>query len=229
MKDTKAVILLSGGLDSATTAAIAMSQDFSLHALIFAYGQRHLLEITYAQRLAAFFNMAGHIIIEIPPDVFSSALISSGGIQVPRNRDLHCEHDIPVTYVPARNIIFLSYALAYAETIGARDIFIGAHAVDYSGYPDCRPEFFKAFSAMANVGTKTGVSGNGFVIHTPLIDMKKSDIIRKGIELGVDYSITHSCYDPSPAGEACGECDSCRIRRNGFLDAGVSDPTPYKK
>lgn len=222
----KAVILLSGGIDSATTAAIALSRGFELHALIFSYGQRHRIEIESAKKLVAFFGIRSHTIIELPSGIFRSALTNSGS-GVPKNREPG-DTRIPDTYVPARNIIFLSYALAFAESIGARHIFIGANAVDYSGYPDCRPEFFRAFQEMADRGTEAGVSGRGFIIETPLIDMTKAEIIQKGTSLGVDYSLTHSCYDPGPDGSACGACDSCLIRKKGFLGAGVPDPTRYR-
>ena len=222
----KAVILLSGGIDSATTAAIALSRGFELHALIFSYGQRHRIEIESAKKLASFFSIGSHAIIELPSGIFRSALTNSGS-EIPKNRTSG-DIQIPDTYVPARNIIFLSYALAFAESIGARHIFIGANAIDYSGYPDCRPEFFRAFQEMADRGTKAGVSGRGFIIETPIIDMSKAEIIQKGISLGVDYSLTHSCYDPGPDGLACGACDSCMIRKKGFIGAGVPDPTRYR-
>lgn len=223
----KAIILLSGGLDSATVAAIANNQGFELMALTFLYGQRHEIETLFAERLASFFKIENHVKINLPADIFRSALVKSSGIEVPEGRDRDDENDIPETYVPARNIIFLSYALAFGESIGAYDIFIGANAVDYSGYPDCRPEFFDAFVNMANKGTKTGVSGEKFSIHTPLLNLKKSDIIKKGVELGLDYSLTHSCYNPAEDGASCGICDSCLIRKKGFADAGVPDPTRY--
>jgi 7-cyano-7-deazaguanine synthase len=222
----KAVILLSGGIDSATTAAIALSSGFELHALIFSYGQKHGVEILCAKKLVAFFNVESHTVIEIPSGIFKSALTNATR-EVPKNRKSD-DTRIPDTYVPARNIIFLSYALAFAESIGARHIFIGATAVDYSGYPDCRPEFFRAFQEMADRGTKAGVSGQGFTIETPLINMTKAEIIQKGISLGVDYSLTHSCYDPGHEGLACGACDSCLIRKKGFREAGVPDPTRYR-
>lgn len=221
------VILLSGGLDSATVAAMAIKDGFKLHALTFFYSQRHDVEISFAERLVKHFGIKNHIKISIPADIFRSALNSKSGIDVPKNRDIEAD-EIPDTYVPARNIIFLSFALAYAESIQASDIFIGANAVDYSGYPDCRPEFFNAFRAMADIGTKAGVEGGGFNIHTPLMKLNKGEIIRQGIELGVDYSLTHSCYDPYLDGTSCGECDSCVLRRNGFRSAGVPDPTKYR-
>lgn len=224
----KGVILLSGGLDSATVAAIAVKEGFSLSALTFFYSQRHEIEIKFAERLAVYFKMDNHLKISIPAEIFKSALTVNSGMEVPKNRDI-TGSEIPDTYVPARNIIFLSYALAYAESIGAENIFIGANAVDYSGYPDCRPEFFTAFRKMANAGTKSGVEGRGFTIHTPLMHLYKHEIIKLGTELGMDYSLTHSCYDPSSDGSSCGECDSCVLRMKGFAEAGVQDPTIYRK
>lgn len=223
----KGVILLSGGLDSATVAAIAIKEGFSLSALTFFYSQRHEVEIKFAERLAEHFKMENHIKISIPAEIFKTALTAESGIDVPKNREIS-DSEIPETYVPARNIIFLSFALAYAESTGAENIFIGANAVDYSGYPDCRPEFFSAFKKMADAGTKAGVEGRGFAIHTPLMTMNKHEIIRLGTELGVDYSLTHSCYDPAADGSSCGECDSCRLRMKGFAEAGVPDPTKYR-
>jgi 7-cyano-7-deazaguanine synthase len=226
MEPRKAVILLSGGIDSATTAAIAIERGFDPHALTFSYGQRHGIEIRSALSLVRFFKIKDHKIIDIPAGLFRSALTDTSRA-VPKNR-VPGVNEIPDTYVPARNILFLSYALAYAESIAAFHLFIGATAVDYSGYPDCRPKFFKAFQAMANIGTKTGVGGGGFFMDTPLIDLAKSQIIQKGVSLGVDFSLTHSCYDPDPDGLACGACDSCLIRKKGFLEAGLSDPTKYQ-
>lgn len=220
----KAVILLSGGIDSATTAAKAVRDGFTVHAVTFSYGQKHNIEILYAERLVQFLKISSHIIIEISPEIFlSSALSSASGLEIPKNRDI-TDSEIPVTYVPGRNILFLSYALSYAETTGARDIFIGANAVDYSGYPDCRPEFIRAFEQMANLGTKAGVSGDKFTIHAPFISLKKSEIIRMGISLGLDYSLTLSCYDPLKDGRSCGRCDSCIIRKKGFAEACIIDP-----
>jgi 7-cyano-7-deazaguanine synthase len=225
----KAVVLLSGGIDSATTAAYAINEGFDVSALTFSYGQRHNVEIKFAQSLSEYFKINSQIIIEIPAGIFfSSALSCESGLSIPKNRDISSVDSIPVTYVPGRNILFLSYALSYAESIGARDIFIGANSVDYSGYPDCRPEFLISFEAMANIGTKAGVMGDRFRINAPLLRLKKSEIITLGIKLGVDYSLTHSCYDPEPDGASCGECDSCRIRKTGFNEAGVEDPTLYK-
>ena len=225
----KAIILLSGGLDSATVAAIARNDGFSLTALTFSYGQRHEIEAQFAERLVSFFEMENHLKIDLPSEIFRSALVKSSGMEVPDGRERNAENDIPLTYVPARNILFLSYALALGESSGAYDIFIGANAVDYSGYPDCRPEFFEIFTEMANVGTKVGVNGDKFYIHTPLLHMKKADIIKKGVALGLDYSLTHSCYNPDEDGSSCGKCDSCLIRKKGFQDAGVPDPTKYRE
>lgn len=224
----KAVILLSGGLDSATTAAIAQHDGYELHALTFDYGQRHSVELEFSSNLARFFKVNSHHIINIPSDIFKSALLGDSGIPVPHDRDISGDEKIPSTYVPARNILFLSFALAFAESIDAESIYIGANAIDYSGYPDCRPEFFQAFERMAEVGTKTGVMGSPVVIKTPLISMSKSEIIVTGTNLGVDYSLTHSCYEPDEDGLSCGTCDSCQIRRKGFHDAGVKDPTRYR-
>jgi len=224
----KAIVLLSGGLDSATTAAIAISEEYEVSALTFRYGQKHDVELTFAKKLVDFFKIKNHVIIDIPADIFNSALVSGTETEVPKNRKIDPEHNIPVTYVPARNILFLSYALAYAESWGSRDIFIGANAVDYSGYPDCRPEFFDSFNEMATLGTKSGVEGKKIIVRTPIIKFPKFKIIKKGIDLGVDYSLTHSCYDPFEDGTSCGECDSCCIRKEGFMKAGVPDPTKYR-
>ncbi len=223
----KAVVLLSGGLDSATTAAIARDRGFALVAMTFNYGQRHDVEIASARRLAAFFNVTEHVFIDVPAEIFSTALLKDSPLEVPPGKTSGSENDIPVTYVPARNILFLSYALALAESRGISDIYIGANAVDYSGYPDCRPEFFSAFREMARQGTRHGVTGHEFTIATPLIDLKKSEIIRIGTDLGLDYTMTHSCYNPDSEGRACGVCDSCCIRRAGFNEAGIADPTRY--
>jgi len=223
------VVLLSGGIDSATVAMMAVRQGFSVHAITFSYGQRHAIEIDCARRVAAQIGIAGHIVIDLNHAVFaSSSLVAESGIPVPHGRDYAHSADIPSTYVPARNILFLSYALAYGETVGAHDIFIGVNAIDYSGYPDCRPEFIEAFARMADLGTRSGAEGRGFVIHAPLVDMTKAEIIAHGHALGVDYSLTHSCYDPDREGRSCGTCDSCRIRRAGFSDAHLADPTRYR-
>jgi len=223
----RAVILLSGGLDSATTLAIAKHEGYEIFPLSFEYGQRHRVEIDSAKQIVQSLGVREHRIVKIDLRVFGGSALTDT-IEVPKRRsDSEIAGQIPDTYVPARNTIFLSYALAWAETIEARDIFIGVNARDYSGYPDCRPEFIKQFERLANVGTKAGISGERFRIHTPLIAMNKPEIIRKGEELGVDFSITHSCYDPEPDGTACGECDSCRLRRRGFQDAGINDPLRY--
>jgi len=225
----KAVVLLSGGIDSATILAIAKDRGFDVYALSFRYGQRHIVELEAAKRVALCNKVAEHLIIDIDLRRIGGSALTAN-IAVPKSRNVEqMGENIPVTYVPARNTIFLSYALAWAEVIGADDIFIGVNALDYSGYPDCRPEYIAAYEQMANLATKAGVeSGKNLKINAPLIQMSKSHIIRKGIELGVDYSLTHSCYDPLPSGEACGECDSCLLRLKGFRDAGVKDPVRYK-
>jgi 7-cyano-7-deazaguanine synthase len=222
----RAVVLLSGGLDSATTLAISARAGFAAHALSFDYGQRHTLELDAARRVAASLGAQEHRIAVIDLRVFGASALT-GDLAVPKNREINDE--IPITYVPARNTIFLSYALAWCEVLGAADIFIGANAIDYSGYPDCRPEFISAFENLAGVATKSGVEGTKFQIHAPLISMSKADIIRKGTELGIDFSLTHSCYDPTADGLACGECDSCRLRLAGFREAGLVDPIRYAK
>jgi queuosine biosynthesis protein QueC len=226
----KAVVLLSGGIDSTTTLAIAQKMGFTTYALSFRYGQRHQIELEAAASIARNFHVAKHLIVDIDLRLIGGSALT-GNIDVPKSRSVEqMGKDIPVTYVPARNTIFLSYALAWAEVIGSSDIFIGVNALDYSGYPDCRPEYIAAYEKMANLATKAGVEGNQKLkIHTPLIEMSKADIIRKGIELGVDYSLTHSCYDPSAEGLACGECDSCLLRLKGFREAGITDSIKYKK
>lgn len=224
--EKRAVILLSGGIDSATTAAIARERGYELWAMTFRYSQKHAIEIESAARLASFFRARQHTIIDIPSGIFRSSL-TDPLMDVRKNGAPGMSGDIPETYVPARNIIFLSYALAFAESIGASGIFIGATAVDYSGYPDCRPDFFEAFQQMADRGTKAGVEGRSIKIETPVISMKKAEIIQTGARLGIDFSMTHSCYDPAADGRACGACDSCIIRKNGFRDAGIPDPTRY--
>ncbi|MEY2499979.1 MAG: 7-cyano-7-deazaguanine synthase [Verrucomicrobiota bacterium] len=222
----RAVVLLSGGLDSATALAICKHEGFEPFALSFDYGQRHKLELKAARRVASALGARDHRIAAIDLRIFGGSALTDD-IAVPKNRNPEGAADIPVTYVPARNTIFLSYTLAWCEVLGAADIFIGANAIDYSGYPDCRPEFISAFEHLAGVATKAGVEGTRFRIHAPLISMSKADIIRKGTELGVDFSLTHSCYDPGVDGLACGECDSCRLRLAGFRDAGFSDPIRY--
>ena len=218
----KAVVLLSGGLDSATVLAIATAQGFACHALSVAYGQRHAAELNAAKGLAQRAGVA-HQVMSVSLDAIGGSSLTDRRIAVPEAPT----SGIPSTYVPARNTLFLSLALGWAEVLEARDIFIGVNAVDYSGYPDCRPEFVAAFEKLANVATKAGVEGARFKIHTPLIDMSKADIIRRGVELGLDFALTVSCYQADGAGRACGHCDSCRIRRDGFNAAGVSDPTRY--
>jgi 7-cyano-7-deazaguanine synthase len=226
----KAVVLLSGGLDSATVLAIARSQGYELYALSFSYGQRHIQELEAAKRVAASIGVANHRIAQIDLRIFGGSALT-GDIAVPKGRAMEeMSHGIPVTYVPARNTIFLSFALAWAEVLGSSDIFIGVNALDYSGYPDCRPEFIQSFEKMANLATKAGVEGRQALrIHTPLIALSKAQIIAKGIELGVDYGLTSSCYDPSPAGEPCGQCDSCLLRQKGFRENGIADPLRYRK
>src|SRR4051794_19818224 len=220
-----AVVLLSGGLDSATVAAIARREGFAVHALSFRYGQRHAVELDAAVKGASASGAGEHRLVDIDLRAFGGSALTDD-IDVPKTGV--DSSSIPVTYVPARNTIFLSFALAYAEVIGADDIFIGVNALDYSGYPDCRPEYLEAFQAMARLATKAGVEdGRAAQIHAPLIALTKREIVRLGIRLGVDYSMTISCYDPSPDGGACGACDSCRLRRKGFEEAGVADPTRY--
>jgi 7-cyano-7-deazaguanine synthase len=222
-----AIILLSGGIDSATCAAIAKAEGFELHAMSFSYGQRHGIELAAAVRVASALHIADHKIVTIDLASFGGSSLTTK-MPVPKNRDLAGADEIPSTYVPARNTIFLSYALAWAEVLGAFDIFIGVNAVDYSGYPDCRPEYIAAFETMANLATRAGVEGRRLTIHTPLGYLTKAAIIKKGVALGLDYGVTHSCYDPESGGLACGNCDSCLIRKKGFTEAGVADPTRYK-
>jgi 7-cyano-7-deazaguanine synthase len=222
-----AVVLLSGGLDSTTTLAIAR-REHTVHAMSFRYGQRHGAEIDSARKAAARFGVARHVIVDIDLRAFGGSALTDD-IDVPKDRSAEeMEAGIPITYVPARNTIFLSYALALAEVVSARDIYIGVNAVDYSGYPDCRPEYIAAFERVANLGTRGGVDGtNPISIRVPLMQMTKGEIIRTGASLGVDYAETTSCYDPAPDGRACGRCDACQLRRKGFVDAGVPDPTRY--
>ena len=224
----RAVVLLSGGLDSATVLAIARSQGYEVYALSFSYGQRHIFELEAASRVAASIGVAGHRVAAFDLRVFGGSALT-GDIDVPKGRSADdMAHGIPITYVPARNTIFLSFAVAWAEVLGSSDIFIGVNALDYSGYPDCRPEFIVAFEKLANLATKAGVEGRQHLkIHTPLIALSKAEIIRKGIELGVDYGLTSSCYDPSPTGEPCGQCDSCLLRQKGFRENGMEDPLRY--
>ncbi|MBI2682118.1 MAG: 7-cyano-7-deazaguanine synthase QueC [Acidobacteriales bacterium] len=229
MPGAPAVVLLSGGLDSTTTLAIAKCEGFVPYAMTFRYGQRHAQEIEAARRIAATMRVAQHVIAEIDLRMFGGSALTTD-TAVPKSRSAaEREQGIPVTYVPARNTIFLSFALAWAEVLPASDIFIGVNAIDYSGYPDCRPEYLAAFEAMANLATKAAVEGRQKVkIHAPLLRLSKGEIIRRGLELGVDYSLTSSCYDPSPGGEACGECDSCQLRLKGFKEAGARDPVRYR-
>jgi len=222
----RAVVLLSGGLDSATTLAICRADGFAACALSFDYGQRHNVELSGAKRIAAALGAQDHRIATIDLRLFGGSALTTD-LPVPKNRDPKQEAEIPSTYVPARNTIFLSYALAWSEVLGAADIFIGANAIDYSGYPDCRPEFISAFEKLAGLATKAGVEGTKFRIHAPLIAMSKAEIIRKGAELGVDFLLTHSCYDPTVEGFACGQCDSCQLRLAGFREAGLIDPIRY--
>ena len=226
----RAVVLLSGGLDSATVLAIARSQGYEAYALSFSYGQRHIFELEAASRVAASIGVAGHRVAAIDLRVFGGSALT-GDIDVPKGRSADdMAHGIPITYVPARNTIFLSFALAWAEVLGSSDIFIGVNALDYSGYPDCRPEFIEAFEEMANLATKAGVEGRQKLkIHTPLIAMTKAQIIRRGVQLGVDYGLTSSCYDPSPTGDPCGQCDSCLLRQKGFRENGIEDPLKYRR
>lgn len=215
------MLLLSGGVDSTTTGAILREADFDLYALSFDYGQRHRIELRSCFDAAKMLNVAHHKIIQIDLRAFGGSALTDD-IAVPKGREIG--DDIPVTYVPARNTLFLSFALAWAEVLGARDIAIGVNAVDYSGYPDCRPEFIEAFERMANLGTKAGAEGGHFKVHTPLVTMTKVDILREGLRLGVDYGKTHSCYDPGPNGEPCQTCDSCSIRIKAFGELGMTDP-----
>jgi 7-cyano-7-deazaguanine synthase len=225
MAGRPAVVLLSGGLDSTTVLAIARSEGYEPYALSFRYGQRHSVELEAAQRVTAAQGVARHVVADIDLRVFGGSALTDD-IDVPRHDGADDLGDgIPVTYVPARNTVFLSFALAWAETLDASDVFIGVNALDYSGYPDCRPEYIAAFEQMANLATKAGVEGRQHLkIHTPLINLTKAQIIERGLALGVDYSLTHSCYDPDPAGRACGRCDSCLLRRRGFAQLDMEDP-----
>ncbi|WP_313210044.1 7-cyano-7-deazaguanine synthase QueC [Stutzerimonas nitrititolerans] len=223
MNDKKAVVLLSGGLDSATVVAMAKAQGYSCYTMSFDYGQRHRAELQAAERVASQLGVVEHKVIGLNLNGIGGSALTDSTIDVPEAP----EEGIPVTYVPARNTVFLSLALGWAEVIGARDLFIGVNAVDYSGYPDCRPEFIEAFERMANLATKAGVEGQGFSIQAPLQNLSKAQIIQEGIRLGVDYAITVSCYQADDEGRACGKCDSCRLRKAGFQAAGVDDPTRY--
>ena len=225
-KKKRAVVLLSGGLDSATALATANAEGFECYALSFRYGQRHAIELECAQQVAQTQGVMEHRTIDIDLAAFGGSALTDPNIDVPHGQK--SSEDIPITYVPARNTIFLSYALAWAEVLGSTDIFIGVNALDYSGYPDCRPEFIAAYETMANLATKAGVTDKEHLtIHTPLIDLTKAQIIQKGLELGVDYGSTTSCYDPAPDGASCGTCDSCRLRLKGFNEAGTTDPRKY--
>ncbi|MFJ8945334.1 7-cyano-7-deazaguanine synthase QueC [Streptomyces sp. NPDC102395] len=228
--DRPAIVLLSGGLDSTTVLAIAKDQGFTPYALSFRYGQRHSIELEAAKRVAEVQGVARHVIADIDLRVFGGSALTAD-IEVPKHESLDDVEDggVPITYVPARNTIFLSFALAFAETVGASDIFTGVTAVDYSGYPDCRPEYMDAFATMANLATRAGVEGTSrMTLHSPLIAMSKADIVREGLRLGVDYSLTSSCYDPDAQGQACGKCDTCLLRLKGFAEAGVTDPVRYQ-
>jgi 7-cyano-7-deazaguanine synthase len=226
----KAVVLLSGGLDSTTALAIARHEGYEACALSFRYGQRHEFELQAARRIAAMFNVRHHVITTIDLRTFGGSALTSE-MPVPKGRSVdQMTADIPVTYVPARNTIFLSFALAWAEVLAANDIFIGVNALDYSGYPDCRPEYIAAYEQMANLATKAGVEGRQrLTIHTPLIALTKGQIIRRGLDLGVNYSFTSTCYDPSESGEGCGECDACLLRLKGFAENNIPDPAPYRR
>lgn len=221
----RAVVLLSGGVDSTTCLAIAKAEGFAPYALSFRYGQRHLLELEAARRVVRSIGASEHVVVEIDLRVFGGSALTAE-IDVPKDRPLDdMRHDVPITYVPARNTIFLSFALAWAEVLGAQDIYIGVNAIDYSGYPDCRPEYIRAYETMANLATVAGVEGRQrLTIRTPLIELSKAGIIQRGLELGVDYGLTLSCYDPAPDGGPCGRCDSCLLRAKGFAEAGVADP-----
>ena len=229
MSPKKAVVLSSGGIDSTTVMAIAKQEGFEICSLSFFYKQRHSVEIEAARKVADVMGVKKHLIIDIDLKKIGGSALTDNNLDVPKHRNIQRMPDeIPVTYVPARNTIFLSYALAWSEVLQSSDIFIGVNAIDYSGYPDCRPEYIEAFERMANLATKAGVEGKTKLkIRTPLIHMTKAEIIKKGVDLGVDFSLTHSCYDPSSDGLACGECDSCIIRKQGFKEAGIIDPTQY--
>ncbi len=224
-----AIVLLSGGLDSTTVLALAARDGWAVHALTFRYGQRHEVEIARARALAARYGVARHVVMDIDLRAFGGSALTAD-IAVPKDRDAQAMgHGIPVTYVPARNTIFLAFALAFAETVGAQDLFLGVNALDYSGYPDCRPEYVAAFERLANLATKAGVEGTSrFTVHAPLMQLTKAQIVALGAELGVDYGATSSCYDPAPDGAACGRCDACQLRAKGFAEAGLPDPTRYR-
>jgi len=227
--ETPAVVLLSGGLDSATVCAVARDRGFAVHALTFDYGQRHAVELEAAGRVAEALGAAVSRTVPLDLTAIGGSALTDPAIPVPRGRGPgELAGGVPVTYVPARNTLLLAWALAYAEVAGARDLFVGVNAVDYSGYPDCRPEFLEAFERLANLATRAGTEGERFTVHAPLLHLSKAEIVRLGASLGVDYGLTHSCYDPAADGAACGECDSCLLRRRGFSEAGVPDPTRYR-
>jgi 7-cyano-7-deazaguanine synthase len=224
MTPARAVVLLSGGLDSATAGAVAVEQGFHIYALSFRYGQRHVTELEAARRLAGRLGARRHVVLDIDLRAFGGSALT-GDLEVPKDTPLdRIGSGIPATYVPARNTIFLAFAMGWAETLGASDIFLGANALDYSGYPDCRPEYIQAFERMANLATRAGVEGRRLRVHTPLIELSKAEIVRLGNRLGVDYALTWSCYDPTPEGAACGRCEACLLRRKGFREAGMEDP-----
>jgi 7-cyano-7-deazaguanine synthase len=220
---TRAVVLISGGLDSATVLAMARERGCECYGLSFDYGQRHRIELAAAERVAKSLGVAIHKVVPLDIGWMGGSALTDTRLHVPHQPS----EGIPITYVPARNTIFLAVALGWAEVLNARDIFIGANAVDYAGYPDCRPEFIQAFQNLANLGTRAGLEGHGFRVHAPLINLRKDEIIATGVRLGVDYALTLSCYEPDAAGRACGTCDSCRLRAQGFIAAGIADPTPY--
>jgi 7-cyano-7-deazaguanine synthase len=229
MKPVKAVCLLSGGLDSSTCLGVARREGYECYALSFDYGQRHRIELEAAARVAAHFQAREHRVVRIDLRAFGASALTDDHLEVPKQRSAgEMAHGIPITYVPARNTIFLAFALAWAEVLESSDLFIGVNALDYSGYPDCRPEFIEAFENMANLATKAAVEGSARLrIHAPLVDLSKAEIVRLGAETGVDFALTHSCYDPDPSGRPCGQCDSCVLRRKGFDEAGLHDPLPY--
>lgn len=226
-KNPPAVVLLSGGLDSTTVLAIAQNRGFACHTLAFDYGQRHRNELDASTLIATTMHAASHRIFKLDIAQFGGSALTDNSIPVPKDRDESNMDDIPITYVPARNLVFLSIAMSYAETLNATDLFIGVNAIDYSGYPDCRPAFIDSFTQTANLATKIGVETNAIKVHTPLLELTKAQIIQHGTQLGVDYARTHSCYDPDESGAACGRCDSCVLRRSGFEIANIPDPTRY--
>jgi 7-cyano-7-deazaguanine synthase len=229
MATPRAVVLLSGGMDSATAAAVALEQGFEVYALSFRYGQRHAAELEAARQLAERLGVRRHVVLDIDLRAFGGSALT-GDLEVPKDTPLErIGSSVPATYVPARNTIFLSFALGWAETLGASDIFLGANALDYSGYPDCRPEYIQAFERMANLATRAGIEGHRLRVHTPLISLSKAEIVKLGHGLGVEYSLTWSCYDPAPDGTACGRCEACILRRKGFREAGMEDPAAYQK